>query len=127
MVLISNNVPKGFDLAAQIAVRSDHSLHKMGAVISRRGLVLGCGWNQNKTHPRSKNYYHTIHAELSAILRTAKRYSLMDSTMHIVRVTKGGKLATSKPCDECEILLREAGLKSVTFIGEDGLIWTKIL
>lgn len=106
--------------AAFVARASLHPVHKMGAVVVKNGNTLGIGWNKNKTHPRSKNReYPTIHAELAALIRAG---FAQEADMYVVRVTKGGSMGTSKPCRFCFELLREAKVKSVTFIDEKGEI-----
>lgn len=104
--------------AAFIAQASEHGIYKMGAVAVRHGNVVAIGWNKNRTHPRAKNFTRKIHAELAAIIG----HNVDASDMYVVRITKGGKMATSKPCRDCEVLLKEAGLKSVTYISEGGLV-----
>lgn len=118
----------GLTLAAEYAKRSEHSMYKMGAVIMRRHLITAYGWNKNKTHPRAKNYTRKIHAELAALIASRLsetreiRSDLKNSDMYVARLTNGGFLATSKPCDDCMVLIQEVGIKSVTYIDEGGRV-----
>ena len=109
------------------ARQSDHGLHKMGAIVIRGGgvNVVAQGFNKNRTHPRSKTYNRTIHAELDAILSVYPRENIYGGDMYVVRVTKAGNFGTSKPCKDCWILLKEAGIKTVTYIDEEGKIKTQ--
>lgn len=107
--------------AAKFAIRSDHTRHKMAAIIVKGGNILSWGVNRNRTHPRSKNYYQSIHAELDAIIGVP-RESLSGSKIYIIRVTRIGHLASSKPCVKCVALLSALGLKSMTYVSEDGKI-----
>jgi deoxycytidylate deaminase len=100
-------------------------MHKMGAVIVRNGKPYAGGWNKKRSHPQSKSYMHFIHAELDAIIDSTNQMgTLMGShaDMYVMRITRGGAMATSKPCKECWVLLKEAGLRSVTFIDVAGKI-----
>jgi deoxycytidylate deaminase len=112
--------------AAYYAARSEHGIYKMGAIVIGDRKVQAFGWNKNKTHPRALNYTRKIHAELAALIgeRWHGAISLLNMDMYVVRLTNGGKLATSKPCRDCMILIKEAGIKSVTFIDEGGNICT---
>jgi deoxycytidylate deaminase len=107
--------------AADQACRSEHGIYRMGAIVCDGHKVVSFGWNKNKTHPRAKNYTRKIHAELAALIGE-RWHSLVGCDMYVVRITNGGKFATSKPCKDCMILIKEAGIKSVTFIDEGGKI-----
>jgi deoxycytidylate deaminase len=111
--------------AAAYAAQSDLYMHKMGAVIVRNGNLYAGGWNKKRSHPQSKSYMHFIHAELAAIINSANQIGTLtgsNADMYVMRITRGGAMATSKPCKECWVLLKEAGLRSVTFIDVAGKI-----
>lgn len=116
--------------AVTYAEKSEHGIYRLGAIIVRNGNVISFGWNKNRTHPKAKNYTRKIHAELAALISDYRNFygnALYYGDMYVVRVTNGGKMATSKPCKDCWILLKEAGLKSVTYIDEQGRIVTEKL
>ena len=113
-------------LAARHAMHSEHGIYRMGAIVVRKGRIIAYGFNKNRTHPRALNFTRKIHAELAALIM-ADRGDTYNSDMYIVRITNGGKLATSKPCMSCEILIREAGIKNVTYIDTEGLICSQKL
>ena len=113
-------------IAARHAMHSEHGIYRMGAIVIRKGRIIAYGFNKNRTHPRALNFTRKIHAELAALIM-ADRGDTYNSDMYIVRITNGGRLATSKPCRDCEILLKEAGIKSVTYIDKEGLICTQKL
>lgn len=118
-----DDIPRYFKWAARLAEKSDHPLHKMGAVLVRNGNLAGSGYNKNHSHPRSESYENMIHAELSALLNAGKIWGNTRKTdLYVVRVTKGGSLATSKPCDDCMDLMLETGIDSVTYIDENGRV-----
>ncbi len=109
--------------AAAYAARSDLYMHKMGAVIVQGGRFVAGGFNKKRSHPQSKSYSHFIHAELDALISYRNgESSILGMDMYVMRITRGGSMATSKPCRECWILLKEAGLRSVTYIDVAGKI-----
>lgn len=111
--------PKYLKSASDVALNSEHGIYKMGAILVNNGNIVAIGWNKNKSHPKAKNYTRTIHAELDALI--GSRYGeIFDTDMYVARITKGGALATSKPCKDCMVLIKEAGISSVTFIDDQG-------
>jgi deoxycytidylate deaminase len=108
--------------AANSAAQSEHGIYKMGAIIVRGSHHLSWGWNKNRTHPKALNYTRKIHAELDALINTHGWLRSDGADMYVVRITKGLAWATSKPCRDCMILIKEAGIRSVTFIDKDGKI-----
>lgn len=111
-------------LAKREAEKSVHRRFRMGAIVFRHHNIAGSGFNKpNKTHPKSAQNFQTIHAELAAILDVARRWtSTADASMLVVRVTKSGLLATSRPCAYCYQLIREAKIRDLFFIGPNRLI-----
>lgn len=121
----SIKVSRWFRWALAAAKQSEHGIYKMGAVIVNNGKLVAIGHNKNKTHPDAKNYTTKIHAELDALIgwRIPNR-STFEGNMYVVRLTNGGAMATSKPCKDCMVLIKEADLSSVTYIDEYGMIKT---
>jgi deoxycytidylate deaminase len=114
---------KYFRLAAKFALRSDHTRHRMGAVLIKNGRLINWGINHNRTHPRSDTYFRSLHAELDAVIGVPRE--VMDAAqLYVIRLTKKGTMGTSKPCVACAALLESLNLKSVTYIDVDGTICT---
>jgi diaminohydroxyphosphoribosylaminopyrimidine deaminase/5-amino-6-(5-phosphoribosylamino)uracil reductase len=103
-------------LARKAESLSDHPNYRLGCVIAKKSRLLGIGFNQMKTHPRSKSF--TIHAELKAILNS--RCDLRGATAYVSRHTTLLP-ASAKPCRNCEELLIEAGIKRVFFTTPFGI------
>lgn len=82
--------------------------------------MLGFGWNRPYTHPKSPSQWQTIHAELDALLGVYTDTIGLDAA--VVRVTKTGLLASSKPCKTCWNLLLDAGIRRVYYV--EGRQWT---
>lgn len=104
-----------FKLAEKLAQKSDHEVHKHGAVLVRKNSVIGIGFNQHKTHSKSTHPFKTIHAEFSAILNSQQE-SFEGCELYVVRKRrKDGTLANSKPCISCARMLSSLGIKKVYY------------
>lgn len=108
-----------FNIARKLSFKSDYEPQKVGAIIVKGNRILGYGFNKNKTSPRSNNPFHTIHAELSAILNTQQE-NLLSCEIYVYRETKKGQLALSLPCKYCKKLLADVGIFIVHFTDSDG-------
>jgi deoxycytidylate deaminase len=106
--------PRFVRLAERAARCSTHNF-RVGAVVVKRNQVLSIGFNQpGKTHPKAHTAWQRIHAELDAVLHLPHDET-RGATMIVVRLTKTGLLAMSRPCGVCYALLRYAGFKSVAY------------
>lgn len=103
-----------FKLAEKLAQKSDHEIHKHGAVLVRKNSVIGIGFNQHKTHSKSTHPFKTIHAEFSAILNSQQE-SFEGCELYVVRKRRNGELANSKPCISCARMLESLGIKKVYY------------
>jgi len=100
-----------FDLLKDVADTATlvrHSRH--AACIVHKDRVLSVGTAKYKSHPIMQRYQSVpeqiyLHAEVDAILRAANRFGteiLKNSSLHVLRLTKGGAVSLSKPCVVCE-------------------------
>ncbi len=100
-------------LARDLSTRGQHYF-KLGAVIAKRGKVLGFGYNSLKTHPRfgSKLDYKTMHSEGSALYCAFKLGNeVAGADIYIYRKNN----RTSKPCPCCHKMLLKAGIRKVIY------------
>ena len=96
-----------------------HSRH--ACAITLKNNILGVGMARYKTHPLMAKYQDKservfLHAEIDAVVRVINRYGsaiLKDCDMYILRLTKGGSLGMSKPCDGCQKAIDAFGIKNV--------------
>jgi len=103
--------PKFFRLAEKIAYKSDHRV-KIGAVLVNKGQVLNVGYNKvGKTHPR---YDWFLHAELDACLGI-HRHDLSGASLYLFRINRLGTIFNCRPCETCQSVLKELGVKSVCY------------
>jgi len=105
-----------FDLAKKLSYKSEYH-HKLGAVVVKKGKVIGIGFNKpNKTHTKATTPFKTIHAEFDAIIGVSKE-DLIGATIYVYRQHADGSPASSKPCASCENLIRLAGISKVCYTG----------
>lgn len=93
---------------AKVARRSDHRWAHHVAILVGGGTTLAVGFNKG-----------TMHAEEMAI-RKLKMVGGHASRLYSVRVRRDGRAGASKPCPNCERLLREAGIRYVFYNDYDG-------
>lgn len=107
-------------LARATSLLSTHPKYKMGAVIvNKKPVSVGC--NLYKTHPifANKEDAASIHAEVKAIL-SCPRSKLKGSEIWVYRETANGRTALAKPCEACQRIIIEAGIKRIFYTTEDG-------
>lgn len=112
---LSNRDRSFLSLAMELSLKSDMK-QRHGAVIVRSGRVLAHGWNLLKNDPNNISNEHlerfcSVHAEAMAIARCKKA---VGATIYIAR-NKSGRERFSKPCDNCEKAIKEAGIARVVY------------
>lgn len=110
-----------FRMANKVALKSTFKQHRVGAVIVKGGNILSTGYNSRQPSGLLKT--ETRHAEAAAILKLLKegrQHELVGSSMYVSRFTRGGRLGISRPCSNCELLIRSVGIREVFFINEEG-------
>jgi deoxycytidylate deaminase len=104
---------------AETAPLIRHSRH--AACILYRDRTLAVGVAQYKTHPLMRKYQDVservyLHAEVDAIVRTVNRYGteiLRQSALYVLRLTKGGSVSLSKPCEGCSRCISAFNIQEV--------------
>jgi len=89
-------------------------------IYDKRGRILSIGQNSyKKSHPRQAElaakvgepYKYFLHAEIAALVKCrGTPYKI-----RIERKDKTGNLKLSKPCQICELAIKEAGIKFVEY------------
>ena len=103
-----------FNIARKIAKRGQHSKYKMGAVVVRGGAVL------SMAHNLGRETQHGVpnrgrHAEERAL---SPHRDFTGATMCVARLDA----KISKPCDRCMQKIKEAGIRKVIYVDNDGNI-----
>ena len=115
----------------------DGCYYTMCAIAIRGNKLISHGFNSLKTDPmplaiarkrkvpsmyeHSKDHYISphLHAEVAA-LKKAGLDSGID-TIIVLRISKAGLFAIAKPCQICQAVLREHGVKKVIYSIDNGL------
>lgn len=115
-----SRIDKGFTLATEAAqLAAAERYYRVGAALFLGSRLISIGWNQKKSHPEQMaSPFNWQHAELNCLLGTSKR-DLTKSVMYVARVTPGGHLRISKPCADCQRILRAAGVRHVYYINRE--------
>ena len=112
-----------FDLLVQESRNADRvksSFH--AACVVNKKQILSIGLNRRKSHPLMSRFgsYRPnqifLHAEVDAIVRTVNQYGneiLKESDIYVLRTTKAGNVAESRPCDGCMEVINAFGIKNI--------------
>jgi deoxycytidylate deaminase len=105
--------------AADIARRSTMRSHKTGALIMRDTTIISNGWSHTP-HYQLSNHQRSIHAEIHALAR-GRHLHLSGTTIYVATVSgKSGNFVSAKPCLDCAIALRTAGVFRVIYSTHGG-------
>jgi tRNA(Arg) A34 adenosine deaminase TadA len=108
-------------IAKKIAATSHHRLHLHGAVLERGGVIIAVGINQDEVKSPKHSHFST-HAEVAAIIKAGE--AARGATLYVARVKKS-KAAMSKPCPNCQLAIKIAGIRKV-FYSIDGDNWERM-
>lgn len=112
------------DVAKKASLRSDHKHHHIGVALVKGGRVISTGFNSNKKSPRSPHRFHSVHAEVKAIL--AANTDVEGATAYVFRQTKSGDMAMSRPCASCAEFLVSKGIRTIVYSFEGSFKKEKI-
>lgn len=103
--------------AAILAQRSGIASYHTGAIIyDNRDKPVSTGWSHYSEYLKLRNYPRSIHAELHAILRTARRADLTEATIYVTNLrATNSNVTNAKPCLTCQSILAEVGIKTAFF------------
>ena len=115
----------GFDAAKSALVYSDAPIFskRMGAALFSGSNLVAIGFNRyNSTHPKAvcKGFNKSIHAEHRAVIKRQHYDNSFNMVMYVYRENHKLEPVCSKPCSNCCLIMKEAGIKSVRFIDTNG-------
>jgi deoxycytidylate deaminase len=108
-------------------INSNKKYWVIAASLDHHNNIISIGENSyQKTHPmqsrlsikagnRNREY---LHAEIASLV---KNRILAESIM-VVRMTCSGLIRMARPCNICNLALREAGIKYIYFSGDDEIL-----
>lgn len=100
------------------------------SLIVRGGNILAIGINTPNQNGFCRSYASydqvQLHSEFSVVNQIRRKIDLRGATIYNCRMTRGGKIAMSKPCETCEEMLRRYGFKKAVYTTETGIEVMKI-
>lgn len=115
-----------FNRAKKIASQSEYYPFKIGAVVFKSNRILSEGKNRvgssKKIQSRDRFVKCSIHAEADAISKLDPE-KVKGASIIVVRINAGtNKMSNAKPCEICQRMIYEKGIKKVYFSDEHGKI-----
>ncbi len=125
-----------FEHARHMAEMSSFSRARVGCVVAYKGNVLAAGWNSNKTHPVQAHYNQyrklrpsvalspaQLHAETAALVQLRNENIPWDKVdVFVYRLRRDRPHGLAKPCAACQRYMRDLGIRSVWYTGDDSYI-----
>ena len=116
-----SRINKFIKIAKKYTEESSHRW-RMAAILISGSQIISVGINKKKTHPLQKGKHaYSIHAELDCLI-SAPFNKIKGSYIVVCRKLTNGDLALAKPCNECQKLLKEYGIKKVYYSISDSKI-----
>lgn len=114
---------KFLKLAATLAQNYEYDSYleyKLCAILVRGGKILSIGYNNRGSAPIQKRfavtkYGESTHAEVDAILNGRKLTRLEGSKVYVVRVRSDNTVGMAKPCEMCQRILKNYGVKRAVY------------
>lgn len=112
--------------AKKVADQSEYFPFKIGAVVFKSGRILAEGKNRvgssSRIKSRDKFVKCSIHAEADALSKL-EYDKVKGASIIIVRINAGTKrMSNAKPCEVCQRMIYEKGIKKVYISDENGKI-----
>ena len=112
---------KIFDLLFETAKSSEFEQHRHASAIIYKNNVLAVGINKAKSHPLQKKFSESddriqLHSEIDAIVQVINNHGaaiLNDCSLYNLRLTRGGNIGISKPCESCQKAINAFGIERV--------------
>lgn len=113
---ISKKKNEYIELAKKLAVRSEVTASKHGAVLVMGNKIIGMGYNRYSTNNKKRL---TIHAEVSAIIDAFKKkiHDFSNATLYVIRISNKChcELQMSKPCKLCTPFINKMRINRVYY------------
>lgn len=91
---------------------------KHGAIVISGGRTLAVGVNMYRNAPDMfgiGDCYFSVHAEVSALKSIPKSINLKNATLYVARISKGGNVAYSAPCKECQKYIKARKIRKICY------------
>ena len=112
---------KIFDVLFETAKSSEFEQHRHASAITYKNTLLAVGINKAKSHPLQKRFSESddriqLHSEIDTIVQVINNHGadiLKECSLYNLRLTKGGNIGISKPCDSCQRAIEVFGIERV--------------
>lgn len=119
MANVSKKEIRFFEICERLSQKSNSPRFKLGAIVVEKNRIIGLGWNQIKTNPKSSHKWSMRHAEFNAILNT-QREDLNGCELYVFRRGLDKKIHIAKPCESCNNIIRQMGISKIHYSINDG-------
>lgn len=128
-----------FKAAKSVSDLSDFPRVKVGCVAVYKHKIISSGYNSCVTNPLQKRYnkfrfdtdstLHSKHAEVDCLLPLINRKDIDFSRviLYIYRQYKSGDPGVARPCDSCFNLIKDLGIRTVYYTGDNSYISEEII
>jgi deoxycytidylate deaminase len=105
-------------------INSNKKYWVIAASLDHHNNIISIGENSyQKTHPMQSRLSHKcgirnreyLHAEIASLVKNR----ILAESIIVVRMTCSGLVRMARPCNICNLALREAGIKYIYFSGDD--------
>lgn len=114
-------IKSNIDVAISQAEKSNHEYYKHGAISILGNKIMTKGYNKSLV---KDVIFNSLHAEMS-VIQQLKRLRLNEKerkkiNVVVIRVNKCGELKMSKPCQNCQNIMKDFGIKKCYFSNDLG-------
>ena len=108
--------------AIETAEKSTYHPFRVGAVIFKGNKIFAEGRNSIRCcRNLKKKNWNSVHAEQHAILNMGET-KCKGLSMLVIRLNLSDNIRLAKPCDMCQDLIKQVGIKRVFYSNGDGTI-----
>ena len=129
--MLSKKDKSYFRAAQAVSTLSDFKRVNVGAVLIYKHRIASSSCNSQRTHPLqhklNKERFEEetpakLHAEVSCLLPLLgnKDIKWRDCELYVYREYKKGGLAMSRPCQSCQKLIKDLGIRIVHYTTDNG-------
>lgn len=129
--MLSKKDKSYFRAAQAVSTLSDFKRVNVGAVLIYKHRIASSSCNSQRTHPLQQKLNKErfeeetpakLHAEVSCLLPLLgnKDIKWRDCELYVYREYKRGGLAMSRPCQSCQKLIKDLGIRIVHYTTDNG-------
>jgi deoxycytidylate deaminase len=121
-----------FKTAKAMSEMADYKKYQIGCVATYKHKIISSGYNTTVTNPLQKRYNqlrfsgdstaHSKHAEVDCLLPLLNRKDIDFGrvSLYLYREHKSGEPACARPCQSCQALIKELGIRNIYYSNDGG-------